>query len=47
LCERLEEANLRRRDEWRRALVGPDEAMARPGIHLQLDRPIGSMNGVW
>ncbi len=36
LRERLEEANLRRRDERRRALVGADEALARLRVYLQL-----------
>jgi 23S rRNA-intervening sequence protein len=36
LRERLEEANLLRRDERRRALVGADEALARLRVYLQL-----------
>ena len=36
LRERLEEANLRRREERRRALVGADEALARLRVYLQL-----------
>ena len=36
LRERLEEANLRRREDRRRALVGADEALARLRVYLQL-----------
>ena len=36
LRERLEEANLRRRDERRRSLAGADEALARLRVYLQL-----------
>ena len=41
LRERLEEANLRRREERRRALVGADEALARLRVYLQLAGQFG------
>ena len=41
LRERLEEANLRRREERRRALVGADEALARLRGYLQLAGQFG------
>lgn len=41
LRERLEEANLRRREERRRALVGADEALARLRVYLQLAARLG------
>ena len=41
LRERLEEANLRRREERRRALVGADEAQARLRVYFQLAGQFG------
>lgn len=44
LRERLEDANVRRRDERRHALHGADEALARLRVYLQLAQRFGWLN---